>query len=258
MRFKIELALENPVENLLPVNYQYEVSSWIYNTIHMGDKDIATWLHDHGYKLKDKSFRLFSFSNLNIPKWNLIYDRLQIQSPQVNLIVSFYPVKILEPFIMGVFKEQKCEIGDKKSKVSFLVKSIEKLPEPKFIQKMRYKCLSPMHIAWRNPESSEIKYLDPEHPEFENLLITNLVNKQQAFNQKQEITALPQDFKFNLISKPKRKAIKIKAGTREETTLIGYLFDFDFEAPPEYQKLGYYCGFGKANAMGFGCVGMVV
>ncbi|GAH02699.1 unnamed protein product, partial [marine sediment metagenome] len=31
MRFKIELALENPVENLLPVNYQYELSSWIYN-----------------------------------------------------------------------------------------------------------------------------------------------------------------------------------------------------------------------------------
>ncbi|MBA7582674.1 hypothetical protein ES708_24610 [subsurface metagenome] len=42
MRFKIELALENHAENLLPVNYQYELSSWIYNTIHRGDKDIAT------------------------------------------------------------------------------------------------------------------------------------------------------------------------------------------------------------------------
>jgi len=42
MRFKIELIIENTAENLLPVNYQYEVSSWIYNTIHKGDKDIAT------------------------------------------------------------------------------------------------------------------------------------------------------------------------------------------------------------------------
>jgi CRISPR/Cas system endoribonuclease Cas6 (RAMP superfamily) len=32
------------------------------------------------------------------------------------------------------------------------------------------------------------------------------------------------------------------------------LFDFMIGAPVEYQKIGYYCGFGKANSQGFGCV----
>ena len=256
MRFKIYLELQNISSNVIPINYQYELSSWIYKTIHRGNKNIAIWLHEHGYRLKDKSFRLFTFSHLQIRQIKADNDRLFILAGPVQLIVSFFPLKIIEPFISGVFKEQAFTIGDKKSKAGFIVRSLEKLPEPDFTESMKYRCLSPMHIAKRNSETSGIEYLHPDNQEFKELLLLNLINKKKSFEQNRDAekveNIITADFK--LLSEAKKKGITVKAGTDQETKIIGYMFDFMFEAPQVNQKIGYYCGFGKANSQGFGCV----
>jgi len=256
MRFKLTLELQNQSYNVIPINYQYELSSWIYKTIHAGDRNIATWLHEHGYRLKDKRFRLFTFSHLNIRKIKTNQDRLIIIDEPVYLIVSFYPLEIIEPFISGVFKDQSFVVGDKKSRAGFIIRSVEKLPAPVFTGMMRYRCLSPVHVAKRNPETSEIKYLQPNHPEFKDLLMANLINKKTAFEQDKETSnrEIESDAEFSLLSDYRKKGITIKAGTGQETKIIGYMFDFMFRAPAEYQEIGYYCGFGKANSQGFGCV----
>jgi CRISPR/Cas system endoribonuclease Cas6 (RAMP superfamily) len=39
MRFKLKLALDPlPYGNTIPVNYQYELSGWIYRTLASGDQ----------------------------------------------------------------------------------------------------------------------------------------------------------------------------------------------------------------------------
>lgn len=256
MRFKLKLELQNLSSNVIPINYQYELSSWIYKTIHAGNRNIATWLHEHGYRLKDKKFRLFTFSHLQVRKIRTDHDRLIILEAPVHLIVSFHPLEIIEPFISGVFKDQSFVIGDKKSRAGFIISSVEKLPDPVFNGTMRYRCLSPMHIAKRNTETSEIEYLHPDHSEFKDLLMINLINKKAAFEQDQEAVNLhsTENAEFTLLNDYRKKGIIIKAGTVQETKIIGYMFDFIFKAHVEYQKIGYYCGFGKANSQGFGCV----
>lgn len=91
MRFRIELEIVDPARNILPINYQYELGSWIYNVIRNGDPRFASWLHQRGYAGQKKSFRLFTFSNLMIPARVVKGDRIEIQSATAGLMVSFLP-----------------------------------------------------------------------------------------------------------------------------------------------------------------------
>jgi CRISPR-associated endoribonuclease Cas6 len=71
MRLQLTLSLirEN---RILPINYQYEFSAWIYRMIHYGDTDFAEWLHSRGYAQGKRSFKLFTFSNLDVERFNVL------------------------------------------------------------------------------------------------------------------------------------------------------------------------------------------
>ena len=46
--------------------------------------------------------------------------------------ISFLPEESTQEFILGVFKEQSFEIGNKGSVVRFVVKNVEAIPMPEF------------------------------------------------------------------------------------------------------------------------------
>lgn len=270
MRFK--LTIENTPgnnNNVLPLNYQYELSAWIYKILNYGNEEFAQWLHKEGYTNDYKNFKLFTFSNLIIPKYKINGDRMQINSRINELVVSFYPIESLEYFISGLFKNQQFTIGDKKSKAAFTVNNVEKLPEQEFNNTMEFKALSPVLISYKNTESQ--KYAEYKHPEDENygnLLIKNLVAKYNAFYATETNPASPAadrtdrieiepdnlEYEFTPLTKPKSRLITIKSGTKQESKLRGYLYKFRLKAPAELIRLGYYAGFGEKNSLGFGCV----
>lgn len=76
MRFNLNLSLTDRNRSVLPVNYQYELSSWIYKVINQSDPVFAKWLHDRGFSNDNKQFRLFTFSNLMVPQYEIAGDRL--------------------------------------------------------------------------------------------------------------------------------------------------------------------------------------
>ena len=68
MRFKLNFNLIGSDDKpLIPINYQYMLSAWIYKVLNTGNPEIASWLHQQGFKADNKHFRLFTFSKLNIP-----------------------------------------------------------------------------------------------------------------------------------------------------------------------------------------------
>lgn len=256
MKFKLTLD-KTGIDCLLPISYQYELSAWIYRTIHYGNADFARWLHEHGYMDGKKQFKLFTFSKIHMGKYAVQGDRIEIQSPQVAFYTSFYAGEAAEPFIIGLFSNQQFSIGDKKSRVDFRVASIEKLPDPEWKATMQFRTISPVVISVRAEKHAD--YLSPEHPEFETYFIKNLVSKymtvmKQSAGDAFSITFQANPVKFQLLSTPKPKVITIKTGTPSETKIKGYLFDFSLTAPPELLKLGYYAGFGEKNSLGFGSV----
>jgi len=264
MRFKLHLQKVG-TGNRLPINYQYELSAWIYKTLQSGDAAFSEWLHQNGYTVAGKQFRLFTFSQLFFPKngYRVQGDRLLIQSRDCWLEVGLMVDEAAQHFVLGIFKNQRLGIGDIKSVVDFEVKSVERLSVKRWEDSNRFRCLSPMCVAVRtiyNGKESQT-YLSPTDEGYGEFLHKNLLNKWRAYQKNarpslvESMESLP--FEFRLLSSVKSRLVKIKAGTRQETKVRGFLFDFELVAPLELLEVGYACGFGEKNAMGFGCVGRV-
>ncbi len=67
MRIKIEFKLSGK-RQVLPMNYQYPVSAWIYKVLARGDNQFSEFLHEQGFCMENqKTFKLFTFSNFMFP-----------------------------------------------------------------------------------------------------------------------------------------------------------------------------------------------
>lgn len=256
MRIKLTIELINKKENL-PLNYQYELSSWIYKMINNSNTDFSNWLHKNGYSINNKNFKLFTFSNFLIPKFQIKNNCIQILSDKIEFIVSFYTEEIPEHFIIGIFKEQELSIGNGNGKANFKIQLVERIKDITFLNEMTYKCLSPIHIINKNSINNKTDHLSPEHKEYEKLFFANLVDKYNSINIGNERIFNLSKCSIELLSHPKSKLITIKSGKKGETKLKSFLFDFKMTAPIELQQVGYYAGFGKANSQGFGCVDLL-
>lgn len=268
MRFKIVFQTKGD-HNILPINYQYELASWIYKVLDRGDTEFAGWLHDHGYKTGKQFFKFFTFSHLDIPKQQrrISGDRIFLKPGEVSLIISFLPEQSSENFIKGLFRDLGVTISDRKTSAEFLVKQIERLPDPLFAEKMEFRLISPMVISAPVKTKGKImqKYLSPGDAEFGFYFKQNLLRKLEARmddsdnkntnlpgNSKID-TNLAEQIKINILSDPRKKGITLKSNTAHPIKVIGYLFEFELSATDEIISTGYYGGFGDMCSQGFGC-----
>jgi CRISPR-associated endoribonuclease Cas6 len=254
MRFQITLLIE-PSERgkILPINYQYELSSWIYKVLNEGDPIFSAWLHSHGYKTKEKPFRLFTFSRLFIEKIKVKGDRLMVLSNKAKLIISFLPDEIITPFILGLFKDRHLVLGDNFTQVAFDVSTVENLKPVKFEDEMTFSTISPLFVDFLESGVKNKKHLSPNAENYSQIVSINLREKFRAFNGKEPDPEW-EDVKIIPLDVPKPKTITIKTGTPQQTQIKAYNYNFKITGAPELIKVGYYGGFGGLNSQGFGCV----
>lgn len=260
MRFKISIEINKKSGDIiLPINYQYALSAFIYHTINKGNKDLAAWLHERGFMLENKSFKLFTFSGLQIPNYKLYDDRLIVLSDEISFVLSFFPVELTESFVFGLFSEREFSLGDTRSKAKFAATKVERLPDPEFSRTMEFKSLSPIVLTTKTDRDNKYaKYMSPSDEGYDEKMKNNLLRKYAAYcdyynkEMEQENSG---GMELKILSPPKKKGILIKAGTKEESKVIGYQYRFSITAHPELIKTGYYAGFGEKNSTGFGCVG---
>lgn len=245
----------------MPFNYQYELSSWIYKVIAAADADFSHFLHGGAFRSGTKSFKLFTFSNLDLRPFKIHkqHGRIEIIGKHVVLQIRFLIDKAAENFIKGLFLNQQFSIGDKISGVDFRVIRVETDTPPLFTETMTYRTLSPMCVSVRGERHAQ--YISPADPAFESLLFANLVSKLSALpvlHENRPIQLIPdEEHGFTLLSEPKSRLISIKSFTKDETRVRGYEFQFELKASPLLQEIGYYSGFGEKNSTGFGCVEVV-
>jgi CRISPR-associated endoribonuclease Cas6 len=256
MRFKLSLQ-KIGIGNNIPINYQYELSAWIYKTIHFGNPDFSKWLHSVGYSDGRKTFKLFTFSGIQVFPYKINGDRLIIQAPQASITISFYLDEAAEPFIIGLFRQQTFSIGDRKSHTDFTISTVERLPDIELISTMRFKALSPIVISTLDPVISDnAQYLDPQHVNYHQLFFRNLLAKYNAASNHAQTLHETQLGKclLKILNTPRSKLVVIKANTAQETKVRGFTFDFEITAPAELIEIGYKAGFGEKNSIGFGFV----
>lgn len=162
MQFTLTLQTTSP-QPVLPINYQYELSAWIYSVIEHADTAYAAFLHQQGYQTGRKSFKMFSFGNLYVPKFEVRGDRLHILSREVQLPIGFYVDRTGEEFIRGLFATKTFRIGDRQSQATFVVNLIEMktLPPLRGDVPTRLRTRSPLVIAQKGADGGPDQYLPP-------------------------------------------------------------------------------------------------
>jgi CRISPR-associated endoribonuclease Cas6 len=252
MRYKLTLKLVDPLRNILPVNYQYELGAWFYRMVNRPEGKLSNYLVSAGLLSPDKPFRNFVFSNLMVPDRKIEGNRLSIQSEKIGLLFSTLPDEGMIPLVKENFGDTRFILGDRISQVSFAVENIELLPEPVFTDKMTFKTLSPLHLTMKMQGRKNELFISPETLGYSTVFYSDLHKKFKMVNGFDH----PHDplaGKFKLRSPVTQKGITLQSGNPGQNKLIGYQLRFRLQADPQLLRAGYYLGFGEKNHLGFGC-----
>ena len=254
MRFKITFNRTGK-QRMLPIDYQYYLSAWIYKVIGKADREFSDFLHSSGYTTGNKQFKLFSYSPLDFGKPTLWKEKtlFEIHAEQLSLNVSFHLAGAAEKFIIGLFNNQQVYVGDQFNGLDLVVRQVERLPDQVLTNTMNYSAVSPVVVSFKNDSRKYAQYLAPTDDNYVDLLRQNMLNK---YNSVPNVAALPEDinFRFKLQNTPKSKLITIKPYTPEQSKVRGFLYDLSLTCPVEIHRLILSSGIGEKNSMGFGWV----
>lgn len=253
---RIRLSLNRfTKQRMLPMEYQYYISAWIYKVLYQADEDFALFLHEKGYGKNDpKLYKLFCFSPLNFGKPILWKSKklFEITAHHIELQISFDVPEAASNFIKGLFMQQAFYLGDKFNGIDFTVAQVEVLPEPHFTETINYRLITPWVVSFQGEQDKYPDYLSPDDERFHSLAIKHLVEKYNNTRKTTEI--LPEQIHLLVTSPFKRSGFVMKPGTREETRVIGNLFDFELSAPVDVHRMIWNAGVSEKSSSGFGWV----
>ncbi len=267
MRVKLKLrSIQNRC--ILPINYQYHLSSAIYNILSQSSSEFSEWLHEKGYLTKQgKPLKFFVFSKLYIPKVKRENASLIVRkTSQCSLFVDSPIIDdFVQNFVVGLFSSNQIEIKSIYGRANFFIEQVEAVSEPTFKNKMKFKCLSPIVVSKGKEKNGQFyeHYFRPLEPDLSESIRKNLISKYHTLRhtlpENQEL-----EFQIDMEYLKKRggeekisKLIHIKEGTSEETRVKAFETPFYLSGSPELMKIAYECGIGHKNSMGFGMVEVV-
>lgn len=254
MRFRLTLN-RTTKQRMLPMDYQYYISAWIYKVLKQADNDFAHFLHEKGYGQSEaKLYKLFCFSPLNFGKPILWKEKklFEIGVQEISLHISFDVPEAASNFIKGLFMQQSFYLGDKFNGIDFTVTKVEALPEPSFTELMEYRLVTPWVVSFQQENDKLPKYLSPDDEKFHILAVKHLVEKYN--NTRNSRSVSPAQIRLHLSSSFKRAGFVIKLGTSEESRVVGNLFDFELTAPVEVHRMMWNAGVSEKSSSGFGWV----
>ena len=262
MRFLLQLNSTRPNQRI-SFNYQYSLSAAIYKIIERADETYANFLHEDGYGTGGKSFKFFTFSDLQTPFINQ-GKCMQMTTDHASLKISFHVPDAAENFIKGLFLNQQLDIADSVEKASFIVGQViaEKIPAFTDSKEIELQPISPI-VVGRHNERGNYDYVSPEDGDFSSLILNNLISKYAAcYNaEEQELQALSESVTIRphfLKHPPRSRLIAIKNGTPAATRIRGFdKFRLRIKGPEKMIALALNAGIGMHNAMGMGCVEIV-
>jgi len=257
MRIKVLFQNNEPTE--LPINYNYYLSSAIYEYLNQSDAEYAFFLHEEGYTTsKGKRFKLFTFSQLQAKKRQIVGDKIRFTS-SVTWYVSSPSEDFLGNFAAALLERRQLNIAETK----VMLKDLFIPKPPRFSERMRFTCLSPITIstvAERNGERI-LHYCRPDEADFYEKIQQNLIGKYEVLYGKlppksDSLASLEDKFRMEFDPEyvKKHNGRITKLVKFKDIDVIGVMAPFTIEADPRLIELGYECGFGDKNSAGFGMV----
>lgn len=241
---RLEIFFETEKSLVLPIQYNHLIQGMLYNNI---TPELASFLHDKGYGVDGRSFKLFTFSrlignfNLDTKNTNIIFE------PQFKLIVNSAVYEFAEDLANSLLLKSNLWLGAQK----LFVKNVNM--DTLYINKnhIAVRTLSPVvaySTLFKQDGGKYTLYLQPGDPEYSKLITENLRKKYRAVHGLYPIT----DEEVKVVRRNNGgKFLLIKY---KDLVIKGYHGLLDIYGPQELLQIALDTGLGSKNAQGFGCL----
>jgi CRISPR-associated endoribonuclease Cas6 len=246
MRFRIYLSGSTP-KIILPIHHNALIQAAIYTNL---SPQLAEFLHNEGYIIDNRPFRLFVFSRI-IGEYQILQKEQKIifNSP-IQLIISSPIPQFLHDITQLLLKDG-FRLGNQLLKVDALEVDIP------FVDKneVMVRTLSPIvaYSTMNRPDGRKYtNYFEPREEDFKQLIIQNLKRKGKLLHgEKVE----KMEFMIKPIGQYRQHLIKyVKEG--RETIIKGYSGRFILQGDRTLIQTAIDVGVGAKNSSGFGLLEM--
>ncbi|KXG74359.1 CRISPR-associated endoribonuclease Cas6 [Thermotalea metallivorans] len=242
MYLKITMQARNKKEIRLPLQYNYYLQGLIYKLL---EGDLARFLHEKGFQLEKRQFKMFCFSQL-IGNYKIALGKKEIIfENQVVLYISSPMEIFLRQLSNSFLLNQNIFIGDQCLEVQNIC--IEKSPEIE--DKVVVQTLSPVtaySTLYKAEGSKYTCYFHPKDKEFQELITANLCKKYQAFYGQEVEDSF---FIIHPLGKIRQHVVNYKG-----IFIKGYSGKFLLCGNKQLITMALESGIGSKNSQGFGCV----
>ncbi len=234
----------------IPINYNHWLSATVYHFLAGSNAQYADFLHNEGYRVQKKQFKLFTFSQL-------MAQRRQVRKQYIHFAstLTWYVSSPIEQFLTHfadtLLTQRRLFIGHHQLQIQ----DVNVLRSPHFKREMQFRCLSPivMSTVRTHNGKSRCHYCTPADPQLSELIKKNLIHKHEALYAKpphnQNLTF---HFDQGYINRNQGRVTRLV--DYKGIKIRGVLCPFRVVGSPELIRVGYECGFGDKNSAGFGMV----
>lgn len=260
MRLKLTL---HALDKYIPINYQYYLSAAIYKLLKFGSEEFATYLHDIGFQLNGKTYKLFSFA-FQFDNYLANNKSFQLLKKEVILFITSPLIEeFLKNLIVGFFDNQTIEINDSFYRCRLQIQQVEILETPDFKEINYCKMLSPTVFSTKQETNDKLhqyyfRYYD-DIEEINRVLNSNLKNKYKLIYKKdyvgEDLTLIwDEDYIKQKTKQGKRltKKLSIPQPEGKSIEVIGNYLPFMLNGNKELIQVAYECGLGEKNSS-LGC-----
>ena len=250
---RIKITCDTGEGICLPINYNYFLASAIYRFLRESDPEYADFLHQDGYELENRRFKLFTFSQLMAKQREIRGDQIRFCSP-LTWYVSSSQEPFLENFAAALMGAGILHIEGHRLQVQ----DVEVFRQPRFRPQMTFRCLSPITMSTVRERDGKLAkhYCLPDDPQFSELVRRNLIRKYEAVHQHpppEKSFAMT----FDQAYIDKREGRVTRLVDYKGVKIRGVVSPFHVIGTPELIRVGYECGFGDKNSAGFGMAEVV-
>jgi CRISPR-associated endoribonuclease Cas6 len=234
MRVKILLTPENG--GTLPFNYNHFLAGVLYRAFRAANLELAHSLHE------SRDIKLYTFSEL---KGGFPVSRGLRFEDKAWFYLSSPRDRLMRTAVEGLLDSGSVTIGS----LSFRLEAMEVLRPQSFNgSSLHFHTLSPICVTTKKPKDGHLVQWDlyPKEPQFYTNIRRNLIKKYEFLHDR------PPANTGLILSTPtwtKPVRLKIKDTYHRATHMT-----FEAQGSKELLHVGYECGFGEKNSMGFGMV----
>jgi CRISPR-associated endoribonuclease Cas6 len=257
---RIQFSLSCQKGCVIPINYQSEISDWIFSVLSSANPELADWVQQRGFDLSMRTYKLFSFSSLAIFPYEMDQTRqeFRLMGTQVKLGVSIYLDPRFEQHIVHLFRQKPLQLGMLDGRPAYFeVKHWQIMPRINYRETMQFKSVAPISLTPVEDAKPQNGFLVPDSELYDINFFTHLVRHFKAAFQYRSLAGLKLldpsfPMEFRLLSQAKSRLIHMKSNPENISQLRGFLFEFEASMPIPLMEFAYEAGFGEYGHLGFG------